>query len=136
MERKKKKKKKKIKKIEKALMQFTLKTPSLCHEKSAHLKEIGKSKKILADFYSSKWLKRGKFYLKRANESAKAQILNILWKRVKGMEALGYQVVLAWGTGGQAPSFGKGNISTPQHHFTLRAQKMFGSQFFLAVTNI
>jgi len=135
MERnKKKKKKKKIKKIEKALMQFTL-TPSLCHEKSAHLKEIGKSKKILADFYSSKWLKRGKFYLKRANESAKAQILNILWKRVKGMEALGYQVVLAWGTGGQAPSFGKGNISTSAP-FYLASPKNVRFSIFLALTNI
>ena len=74
----------------------------------AALQAFGTAAPTLLPFYQKSWFAREAFFLFRRRTSMKAQIVNIIVGRVRQLQKLG-PVVVAWGSGGQNGSFGKGN---------------------------
>ena len=74
----------------------------------AALQAFGIAAPTLLPFYQKPWFSREAFFLFRRRTSMKAQIVNTIVGRVEELQKLG-PVVVAWGSGGQNGSFGKGN---------------------------
>ena len=74
----------------------------------AALQAFGTAAPTLLPFYQKPWFSREAFFLFRRRTSMKAQIVNTIVGRVEELRELG-PVVVAWGSGGQNGSFGKGN---------------------------
>lgn len=83
---------------------FTTSKPS---EQLEALQAFGNAAPTLCGFYQQKWFGREAFFLYRRGTSMKHQTAQIISRRVEQLRSLG-PVSVAWGSGGQNGSFGKG----------------------------
>jgi len=79
-------------------------------------------------FYRTRWHRRERFFLYRRRTSIKAQLIEIIRRRVEQLDAIGLTVV-SWGSGGQCGSFGKGNAPTPTAEIGRRVEAALGGKF-------